>query len=266
MGCSGKSESRVYLTVRAGAGLPQGPARTAPEAGGPHQQRGKPFLSRLRGFGAGSGKPLAAKAGLGWIGKHSNLLTKDAGSWYFLGEIYTDLELRVDTPASAHCGVCTNCIKACPTGAIVEPGVVDSRLCISYLTIELKGAIPESLRPALGNRIYGCDDCQLVCPFNKFSTPTREQDFAVRHGLDSPTLVDLFGWDEATFLSRFEGSAIRRIGHERWLRNIAVALGNGPATPAAIGALKQRENHPSELVREHVAWSMARLTASSQPA
>lgn len=211
-------------------------------------------------------KPLAAKAGLGWIGKHSNLLTKDAGSWYFLGEIYTDLELRVDTPASAHCGVCTNCIKACPTGAIVEPGVVDSRLCISYLTIELKGAIPESLRPALGNRIYGCDDCQLVCPFNKFSTPTREQDFAVRHGLDSPTLVDLFGWDEATFLSRFEGSAIRRIGHERWLRNIAVALGNGPATPAAIGALKQRENHPSELVREHVAWSMARLTASSQPA
>ena len=211
-------------------------------------------------------KPLAAKAGLGWIGKHSNLLSKDAGSWYFLGEIYTDLELQTDTPASSHCGVCTSCIKACPTGAIVEPGVVDSRLCISYLTIELKASIPEALRPAMGNRIYGCDDCQLVCPFNKFSEPTKEPDFAVRHGLDSPTLIDLFGWDEATFLSRFQGSAIRRIGHERWLRNIAVALGNGAATESAIAALRKRLSHPSELVREHVSWALKRLGAQHHPA
>ena len=204
-------------------------------------------------------KALAEKAGLGWIGKHSNLLQQRTGSWFFLGELYTDLPLPVDAPATNHCGTCRRCIDVCPTQAIVAPYEVDARRCISYLTIELKGAIPEHLRPLLGNRIYGCDDCQLFCPWNKFSTPTPEADFLPRHGLDAATLVELFGWTEAEFLSRTEGSAIRRIGHERWLRNLAVALGNGPATEAALAALAARADHPSALVREHVAWALDRL-------
>ncbi len=203
-------------------------------------------------------KAIAQKAGLGWIGKHSNLLARDAGSWFFLGELYTDLPLPVDTPVSDHCGQCTACIDVCPTGAIVAPYEVDARRCISYLTIELHGPIPEPLRPLMGNRIYGCDDCQLCCPWNRFANDTAEPDFLPRHGLDSATLRELFAWDEATFLKKTEGSAIRRIGHERWLRNIAVALGNS-GDPAAREALLARRDHPSPLVREHVAWALARL-------
>jgi epoxyqueuosine reductase len=203
-------------------------------------------------------KALAEKAGLGWIGKHSNLINRDAGSWFFLGELYTDLPLPVDAPAEGHCGTCSACIDVCPTRAIVAPYKVDARRCISYLTIELHGAIPEDLRPGLGNRIYGCDDCQQVCPWNRFATPTPETDFLPRNGLDTATLVELFGWDEATFLKRTEGSPIRRIGWERWLRNIAVALGNAPADPAVIAALQARADHPSALVREHVAWALHR--------
>ncbi len=203
-------------------------------------------------------KAIAQKAGLGWIGKHSNLLARDAGSWFFLGELYTDLPLPVDAPVSDHCGQCTACIDVCPTGAIVAPYEVDARRCISYLTIELHGPIPEPLRPLMGNRIYGCDDCQLCCPWNRFANDTAEPDFLPRHGLDSATLRELFAWDEATFLKKTEGSAIRRIGHERWLRNIAVALGNS-GDPAAREALLARRDHPSPLVREHVAWALARL-------
>jgi epoxyqueuosine reductase len=206
-------------------------------------------------------KALAQKAGLGWIGKHSNLIDKRSGSWFFLGEIYTDLPLPTEAPPSNHCGTCSRCIPACPTGAIVAPYRVDARRCISYLTIELHGPIPEPLRPAIGNRIYGCDDCQLVCPWNKFARLSAEPDFRVRHGLDRSSLVELFGWDEPTFLSRTEGSAIRRIGWLRWLRNIAVALGNGPASPDAIAALQARREHPSEMVREHVEWALGRLDA-----
>ncbi len=201
-------------------------------------------------------KPLAEKAGLGWCGKHSNLLSRDAGSWFFLGEIYTDLPLPTDTPESAHCGRCTDCIDLCPTQAIVAPYRVDARRCISYLTIELHGPIPVELRPLLGNRIYGCDDCQLVCPWNRFARTTAEPDFLPREGLSAPKLVDLFAWDEETFLRRTEGSAIRRIGHERWLRNIAVALGNAPTTDITLTALNSRRDHPSALVREHVAWAL----------
>lgn len=201
-------------------------------------------------------KPLADKAGLGWIGKHSNLLHRDAGSWFFLGELYTDLPLPIDESLTDHCGDCEACITACPTAAIVEPYVVDARRCISYLTIELQGSIPVELRPLLGNRIYGCDDCQLVCPWNRFASITREDDYSPRHGLDAPELVTLFGWDESTFLSRLEGSPIRRIGHESWLRNIAVALGNAAGTPEIITALKARVQHPSAMVREHVEWAL----------
>lgn len=206
-------------------------------------------------------KPLAQKAGLGWIGKHSNLINKDAGSWFFLGELYTDLPLPVDPPAEGHCGSCSACIEVCPTRAIVAPFVVDARLCISYLTIELQGSIPVSLRPLIGNRIYGCDDCQQVCPWNRFATPTPETDFLPRHGLDTATLIELFGWDEATFLARTEGSAIRRIGWLRWLRNLAVALGNAPPDPAIRAALQARADHPAALVREHVGWALARQQA-----
>ncbi len=202
-------------------------------------------------------KPLAEKAGLGWIGKHGNVLARD-GSWFFLGELYTDLPLPVDQPATAHCGRCRACIDICPTQAIVAPTVVDARRCISYLTIELKTAIPEPLRPAMGNRIYGCDDCQLVCPWNRFAQASREIDFAARQRLDGRSLVDLFAWDEATFLRRTEGSAIRRIGYPQWLRNIAVALGNAPGDQAVIQALLQRRDHPHELVREHVRWALRR--------
>jgi len=208
-------------------------------------------------------KALAEKAGLGWIGKHSNLLHQRAGSWFFLGEIYTDLPLPVDTPGRDHCGDCVRCLEACPTGAIVAPYRVDARRCISYLTIELRGPIPEPLRPLMGNRIFGCDDCQLVCPWNRFARYSSEPDFAPRHQLDTESLVRLFAWSEDEFLRRTEGSAIRRTGYEGWLRNIAVALGNTGPDPAerdsAIRALNARREHSSGLVREHVAWALKRL-------
>ncbi|MCK7595437.1 tRNA epoxyqueuosine(34) reductase QueG [Pseudomarimonas salicorniae] len=203
-------------------------------------------------------KPLARNAGLGWIGKHSNLIDRRSGSYFFLGEIYTDLALPVDAAASDHCGTCTRCLSACPTGAIVAPYQVDARRCISYLTIEHPGSIPEPLRAPMGNRIYGCDDCQLVCPWNKFTRPAALVDFEVRHGLDAPQLIDLFSWDEETFLARTEGSAIRRIGWERWLRNIAVALGNAPRSESVVAALVSRRDHPSPVVREHVDWALSR--------
>jgi epoxyqueuosine reductase len=201
---------------------------------------------------------LAARAGLGWRGKHTLLLTREAGSWFFLGEIYTDLPLPVDAQASEHCGTCVRCIEVCPTRAIVAPYTLDARRCISYLTIEHKGSIPEELRPLIGNRVYGCDDCQLYCPWNRFAQPSEIDDFRVRDGLDSATLVELFAWTEEQFASRLEGSAIRRIGYERWLRNLAVGLGNAPTTPAIVQALWARSDHPSALVREHVAWALAR--------
>lgn len=207
-------------------------------------------------------KPLAEKAGLGWIGKHTNLLNRTGGSWFFLGEIYTDLPLPVDRPAQNHCGRCQACIDVCPTGAIIAPYELDARLCISYLTIELRGAIPVPLRPLIGNRIFGCDDCQMVCPWNRFAKPTNEPDFAPRREFDAPELVRLFSWSETEFLERTKGSAIRRIGYEGWLRNIAVALGNAPTSSAVIGALKARLNEPSALVREHVRWALAHHDAA----
>jgi epoxyqueuosine reductase len=201
---------------------------------------------------------LAARAGLGWRGKHTLLLTRDSGSWFFLGEIYTSLPLPATAPVTAHCGTCTACMSACPTGAIVAPYELDARRCISYLTIEHPASIPEALRPLLGNRIYGCDDCQLACPWNRFAATAAQPDFArVRHGLDDATLVSLFAWTEAEFLQRMEGTAIRRIGYERWLRNIAVALGNAPADEAIVEALQAHADDPSPLVREHVAWALA---------
>jgi epoxyqueuosine reductase len=206
-------------------------------------------------------KALAEKAGLGWIGKHTNLIDSKSGSWFFLGELYTDLPLPVDAPASNHCGTCQACIDICPTQAIVAPYQLDARRCISYLTIELRGPIPVELRPLLGNRIYGCDDCQMVCPWNKFAQPTTEPDFAPRHGLDAPKLIELFAWTEEEFLKKTEGSAIRRIGYECWLRNIAVALGNAPRSAAVIAALQARADHVSPLVREHVTWALTRLGA-----
>ncbi|WP_261379399.1 tRNA epoxyqueuosine(34) reductase QueG [Denitratisoma sp. DHT3] len=213
---------------------------------------------------------LAIRSGLGWRGKHTLLLNREAGSHFFLGEIFTDLPLPPTAPpagttAAAHCGTCRACIDACPTGAIVAPYRLDARRCISYLTIELKGAIPIELRPLIGNRIYGCDDCQLYCPWNRFAPLTHEQDFAVRHGLDQATLVELFAWSEAEFNERLAGSPIRRIGHERWLRNIAVALGNAPPDAVLQAALRTRADDPSPLVREHVAWALARQ-ASTEPA
>lgn len=203
-------------------------------------------------------KALAEKAGLGWIGKHTNLLNREAGSWFFLGEIYTDLPLPIDTPVKNHCGTCKACINICPTQAIVGPYQLDARLCISYLTIELRGSIPVELRPLIGNRIYGCDDCQLVCPWNRFAKSTGEKDFQPRHQLATSDLIDLFLWDEKTFLKKTEGSAIRRIGYECWLRNIAVALGNSPPSTHVIEALKARENTPSSLVKEHVSWALSK--------
>jgi len=211
---------------------------------------------------------LAAKAGIGWRGKHTLLLSREAGSWFFLGEIYCDLPLPPDAPASEHCGQCAKCIDVCPTQAIRAPYRLDARRCISYLTIELKGSIPEALRPLIGNRVYGCDDCQLVCPWNKFARETGEPDFAVRNGLDVATLVELFGWSVREFDERLRGSAIRRIGHERWLRNLAVGLGNAlaaaagsPHADAVLAALRARADHPSALVREHVAWALSRRAA-----
>jgi epoxyqueuosine reductase len=199
---------------------------------------------------------LASQSGLGWRGKHSLLLSREAGSWFFLGEITTDLPLPIDAPKRNHCGTCTRCITACPTAAIIAPYQVDARRCISYLTIELKGSIPEALRPLIGNRIYGCDDCQLACPWNKFCQLTREPDFAVRHGLDEAKLSMLFQWSEEEFDAKLAGSAIRRIGHERWLRNVAVGLGNALPSEEAVSALQARLDHPSALVREHVAWAL----------
>ena len=201
-------------------------------------------------------KALARNAGLGWIGKHTNLIDRDAGSYFFLGEIYLDVALPADEPSTAHCGTCSACMPACPTGAIVAPYRLDARRCISYLTIELSGSIPVEFRRAIGNRIYGCDDCQLVCPWNKFARPTAEGDFAVRHGLDHSQLAELFSWSEAQFLERTRGSAIRRIGHSRWLRNIAVALGNAPTSPGLLESLRSRAQDPSPLVREHVHWAL----------
>ncbi len=202
-------------------------------------------------------KALARDAGLGWIGKHTVLLSRDAGSWFFLGEIYTDLPLPLDEPASPHCGTCTRCIDICPTQAIVAPYRLDARRCISYLTIELRGSIPEDLRPLIGNRVFGCDDCQLVCPWNKFAQIATAADFAPRHGLDSAQLVDLFAWNEAEFLERTAGMAIRRTGYEGWLRNLAVALGNARYSKATESALRGRADDSSPVVREHVAWALA---------
>ncbi len=202
-------------------------------------------------------KALARNAGIGWIGKHTNLIARDAGSYFFIGEILTDLPLPVDEPATAHCGTCSACIPACPTGAITAPYRLDARRCISYLTIELHGAIPVELRRLIGSRIYGCDDCQLVCPWNKFAHAAAHPDFKTRHGLDAARLAELFAWTEAEFLERTEGSAIRRIGYQRWLRNIAVALGNAPATACNTAALEARRDDHSPLVREHVAWALA---------
>lgn len=206
--------------------------------------------------------PLAEKAGLGWRGKHTLLLSREAGSTFFIGEILVDLPLPVDAPTTGHCGQCSNCIDLCPTGAILGPGRLDARRCISYLTIELKGSIPLELRPLIGNRIYGCDDCQLACPWNKFAQRAVLPDFDERNGFGAASLVELFGWEEEEFNRRTEGSPIRRIGHERWLRNLAVGLGNAAegraGDPLIVAALRARAEHPSELVREHVAWALAR--------
>ena len=201
-------------------------------------------------------RALARDAGLGWIGKHTCLINRHAGSWFFLGELYTDLPLPVDAPETEHCGTCRRCIDICPTQAIVAPYQVDARRCISYLTIELRSAIPLELRRPMGNRIFGCDDCQLVCPWNKFATHSPEGDFRPRHALDDRSLVDLFAWSEEEFLTRTEGSPIRRTGHLGWLRNIAVALGNAAYSTATVEALQSRLDHPSELVREHVQWAL----------
>ena len=203
-------------------------------------------------------KPLAEKAGLGWIGKHTVLINRRAGSWFFLGEMYTDLPLPIDAPAEDHCGSCRACLEICPTGAITGPYQLDARRCIAYLTIEHQGSIPEELRPLLGNRVFGCDDCQLVCPWNKFARQTEESDFQPRNDLDKETLLRLFDWDEVTFLHRTEGSAIRRLGHARWLRNVAVGLGNATPSEDVIRALERRQAHHSQMVREHVNWALQR--------
>jgi len=201
---------------------------------------------------------LARKAGLGWRGKHTLLLSREAGSFFFLGEIYTDLPLPPDAPVSEHCGTCAQCIDVCPTRAIVAPYQLDARRCISYLTIELKGSIPRELRALIGNRVYGCDDCQLVCPWNRYARVSSEPAFQVRNGLDCAELADLFSWSEREFHDRLAGSAIHRIGYERWLRNLAVGLGNAPGGERVIAALRARTDHPSTLVREHVTWALQR--------
>ena len=200
---------------------------------------------------------LAVRAGIAWRGKHTLALDR-TGSWFFLGEVYTDLPLPADAPVDEHCGTCRRCIDICPTQAITGPYQLDARRCISYLTIEHKSAIPEEMRPLIGNRVYGCDDCQIVCPWNGFAQPATEKDFEVRNGLDDATLVQLFGWSEQDFDERLRGSPIRRIGYERWLRNLAVGLGNAPTSPAVLAALRARADHPSALVREHVQWAMSR--------
>lgn len=209
-------------------------------------------------------KALARKAGLGWIGKHTNLINHSAGSWFFLGEVYTNLPLPADMPAQNHCGTCQSCIDICPTHAIVAPYQLDARRCISYLTIELHGSIPVELRALIGNRIYGCDDCQLVCPWNRFAQHSGESDFKPRHGLNATQLIKLFAWNEDEFSEYTAGSAIRRIGYECWLRNIAVALGNTKTSDHIIAALKARLDYPSGLVREHVQWALSRHTGNFQ--
>ncbi len=201
-------------------------------------------------------KALAEKAGLGWIGKHSNLINRKAGSWFFLGELFTNLPLPIDNPATAHCGECRACLDICPTQAIIAPYQVDARRCVSYLTIELHGSIPLELRPLIGNRIYGCDDCQIICPWNRFANLTKEPDFNPRHRLDTQQLLDASSWTEAEFLLKTEGSAIRRIGHQRWLRNVAVALGNAPKSAHVVEALKAMLDQSSEVVKEHVLWAL----------
>ncbi len=201
-------------------------------------------------------KALAEKAGLGWIGKHSNVLNKEAGSWFFLGELYINLPLPVDKPADEHCGRCTDCIDICPTQAIIAPYTIDARRCISYLTIELRGSIPVEFRSLMGNRIYGCDDCQQVCPWNRFASLTDEGDFKPRQNLDTIELLKVFQWDEQTFLSKTEGSAIRRIGYESWIRNIAIALGNAKKSNALMNALNAKKDHPNPIISEHVRWAI----------
>lgn len=203
-------------------------------------------------------RALAEKSGLGWIGKNTMLINKQAGSWFFLGELFTDLPLPTDESAEAHCGTCRACLDICPTNAFVGPNELDARRCISYLTIELRGSIPEDLRPAMGNRIFGCDDCQLICPWNKFTHKSEESDFSPRHQLDDADLVALFAWTEEEFLTRTAGSAIRRTGYEGWLRNLAVALGNAETSDEVVNALLSRSTHPSALVHEHVQWALAR--------
>ncbi|HSG89001.1 MAG TPA: tRNA epoxyqueuosine(34) reductase QueG [Pseudomonadales bacterium] len=207
-------------------------------------------------------KALAEKAGLGWIGKNTLLLARDAGSLFFLGEIYTDLPLPLDAPTTTdHCGSCSACLDVCPTGAFTGPRQLDARRCIAYLTIEHRGAIDPELRPLMGNRVFGCDDCQLVCPWNKFSTATREDDFHPRHGLEAADLVELFEWDQATFETRTAGSAIRRTGYDGWQRNLAIALGNAPGSARIVAALAARREGASEMVREHIDWALARQQA-----
>lgn len=232
------------------------------------RQRLKRLAERIRAAGAPHGyrvfvdsapvleKPIAAAAGLGWQGKHTNLINRQAGSWFLLGEIYTDLPLPVDAPVTDHCGSCRACLDVCPTQAIIAPYLLDARRCISYLTIEARGPIPVEFRQSMGNRIFGCDDCQLVCPWNRYARPTAEPDFAPRHGLDAAQLTALFGWSEQEWAERTAGSALRRPGYLGWLRNIAVALGNAPSSDRVRKALAARAGHPSELVREHVAWAL----------
>ena len=211
-------------------------------------------------------KAIAEQAGLGWIGKNTLVLNRGAGSYFFLGELFVDLPLPVDAPhTSEHCGRCTACLDICPTGAFVGPYLLDARRCISYLTIELKGAIPEELRAPIGNRVFGCDDCQLVCPWNRFARPTEQADFQPRHQLDNAELAALFRWSEEEFLSRTEGSPLRRAGYERWLRNLAVGLGNAPSSIPVLEALQARRDHPSALVREHVEWALARHAERGAP-
>lgn len=205
-------------------------------------------------------RPIAQKAGLGWTGKHTLILNKQAGSWFFLGELFTNIPLPLNTVQVENaCGDCTACLKVCPTDAFPKPYVLNATRCISYLTIENKGAIPEEFREPIGNRVFGCDDCQAICPWNKYAKPTDEQDFQPRHNLDQPQLVDLFKWDETTFLKNTEGSAIRRIGYERWQRNLAVGLGNGPSSNEAIHALETALPQASSLVAEHIVWALTKL-------
>lgn len=231
-------------------------AHTIQDAAGPFGYRAfvdsAPVLERA----------LAEKSGMGWIGKNTMLINKRAGSWFFLGELFTDLPLPVDEPVSDHCGSCSACLDVCPTDAFVAPNLLDATRCISYLTIELRTAIPEEFRKPMGNRIFGCDDCQIVCPWNKFSEATVEKDFSPRHGLDDAQLVELFSWSERDFLKRTEGSAIRRIGYDCWLRNIAVALGNAPSSKEVVAALRARLNNVSSMVNEHIEWALRQHEAA----